>query len=673
MFALARMERLALAMAMASCVFLASTALGSDAPKGPEPPQDPRALLEAVHQRLDDLGADFADRLTGFDAKEIRARRALLHHLHRQLRSLDPDLDGLRDLRRRFGDYERALVNRETPVERPRHRPDVPEGAGGGIAGIVTDQVTGLPIEGVYITARDTTGYFHGGVETGPGGRFLLGGLGPDSYSVHASPSTNHIGEYYDDVPCPDGPYGSVCDDTSATPVVVVENVVTSSIDFVLDRGGAIQGQVTDGVTGNGLGSADVQIWNTDGDLVGDAYADYSTGSFTIERLLAGSYFAVAYAYSRYETELFDDIPCGNGAHVGCEPTDGTPIVVTTGQTTSNVDFALDPLAEISGHLTDADLGGPIRFQTVRVFDDAGNLETSTISNYDGSYSADGVPAGTKFVATQASDYQDEVWDDIACPNSRCDPTTGTPIPVAIGDQIGRIDFALEPLGGITGQVRDAATGSPLLGVSVYATGPDLSSRSAETDLQGFYRIQGLAPADYFVYTVNHSGFLDQLHEGHLCEDDPYGGCDLTLGTPVVVTLGVYTSSIDFDLQVAGSVAGHVTRAPLGGPLQAHIALHREDGSVAATVDTDVLGHYRLLGVPPGTYFAVASRYQWQSQIFDGVTCGDYCDAASGTPILIGPSEQVTGIDFFLTPAPIFADGFESGATFSWSQVVGLH
>ena len=53
--------------------------------------------------------------------------------------------------------------------------------------------------------------------------------------------------------------------------------------------------------------------------------------------LPAGDYYARTFNDSGFVDELYDDIPCPGG----CTVTTGTPITVSSGATTSGVDFGL--------------------------------------------------------------------------------------------------------------------------------------------------------------------------------------------------------------------------------------------------------------------------------------------------------------------------------------------
>jgi hypothetical protein len=90
----------------------------------------------------------------------------------------------------------------------------------GFISGRVMDEVTGLGIEGVWVSASGTNS---GGVYTDSLGDFSIAGLESGDYIVYAS-SAAYLNEYYD----------NVSDSASATLVAVNPGEDTSGIDLVL-------------------------------------------------------------------------------------------------------------------------------------------------------------------------------------------------------------------------------------------------------------------------------------------------------------------------------------------------------------------------------------------------------------------------------------------------------
>jgi hypothetical protein len=80
-----------------------------------------------------------------------------------------------------------------------------------------------------------------------------------------------------------------------------------------------------------------VNLYNSSGNYVGRGYPD-SSGLYSCETALeTGTYYARTYSFEDYFEELYSEISC----EPSCTVTDGTPIAVTLGSTTSGIDFTL--------------------------------------------------------------------------------------------------------------------------------------------------------------------------------------------------------------------------------------------------------------------------------------------------------------------------------------------
>ena len=122
--------------------------------------------------------------------------------------------------------------------------------------------------------------------------------------------------------------------------------------------------------------------------------------------------------------------------------------------------------------------------------------------------------------------------------------------------------------------------------------------------------------------------------------------------SPVVVTAGVTTTNIDFDLEKGGSVSGTVFEADGTTPIEG-ISLEAETlvgGIVVAVTESDENGDYHLGGLPPGTFVILAIDDQgsgFAEEYFDGAAI-----PVGAVPMVIaGPATHLVGADFTLEPA----------------------
>jgi 5-hydroxyisourate hydrolase-like protein (transthyretin family) len=529
---------------------------------------------------------------------------------------------------------------------------------GGAVTGTVTDAVTGEPVTGVRIEIWDDEGgnYPAGADYTDEHGDYRVGGLVAGTYFASAE-SSGHRSELYDDIPClGEIPYD--CDPATGTPIAVRNPQTTAGIDFALERLGTIAGTVTDAGTGEPLAGVRVAILSPGGYRVGYDYTG-EDGTYLVGGLPPGTYLAVAESYS-HEDELYDDVPCPGGLPYGdCDPADGTPLTVELNTEISGIDFALDRLGSIAGTLTDAVTGEPIAGIWVEVHTVSGSWVGADATDDAGHYLVGNLDPDDYLVAADPyGGYLPELYDDVPCPDGifyGCDPADGTPVAVALDTTTGSIDFTLDRLGSIAGTATDAATGEPRDGVrmEIYRLGEAYRVAYDYTDETGGYRVEDLGPDTYFV-TAESDEFADELYDDVPCPGGIPYGCEQADGTPLAVELNATTDGIDFALDRFGSIAGTVTDAATGEPLDGvRMEIYRLGESYQVAHDfTDETGRYRVENLEPDTYFVTAESDEFGDELYDDVPCPrglPYgCEQADGTPLAVELNATTDGIDFAL-------------------------
>jgi hypothetical protein len=141
--------------------------------------------------------------------------------------------------------------------------------------------------------------------------------------------------------------------------------------------------------------------------------------------------------------------------------------------------------------------------------------------------------------------------------------------------------------------------------------------------------------------------------------------------TPLTVTDGAHITGVDFDLAEGGGLAGRITDARTGVPIEGLSAIltyfdgqgaYYGEGHPAAT-DSD--GRWHIRGLPDGDYYIAFDAYGPFSdagQIFGG-ECGSTCDPATGTRVTIADGSVADGIDFALHPVAIIHGRVRASAT----------
>ena len=542
----------------------------------------------------------------------------------------------------------------------------------GSITGTVTNSVTGAAIAGVpiFIIRSDNlseAGVVFGEVTDGSGVYTFTGP--PAAYFVVAVPSEDGL-DFVDEI------FGGIRapidfpDLADGTPVTVTSGS-TATANFALLPGGHVTGTVTDAATGAPLANVLVQSvyrYNNGDYWLADAMTD-AAGHYDISGLAPGQMFLITRSFNvpGYVDEYWDNSPCvGPCGDSSAQLPAPTPITIVSGVTVPAKDFALDPGGAISGRITNA-AGQPIPNISVNINALVNNTLRqmgSVSTNADGVYRMSGLATGTYFAFTGVgnSGYMNELYDNILCPLGCNNIPSGTEIPVTVRNTSGDRDFQLDNTGGvITGTVTRATNGAPIQSVSVIAVtrvGTGLFTRTATTNASGVYRLAGLTPGTYWLYTSNTSSWVNEIFNDIPCVGT---GCNntaaATLGTPILVARGATVASQNFALVdgafISGVVRDSVSLTPIAGQTVELSMQSGTGGTFVTSRQSGNDGYFSFGGLTAGTYFLNTSgRTGHQNEIYNNIPCGaSACtNFGSATPIPMALGAPFNGGNFDLDP-----------------------
>lgn len=145
--------------------------------------------------------------------------------------------------------------------------------------------------------------------------------------------------------------------------------------------------------------------------------------------------------------------------------------------------------------------GSPVRGAIVTVSGDGLALARTVITDDEGHFAFEAMPAGHFLVAARKAPFLSTTF------GAKRPGGPGTPVALTAGQTIDDVVIAMQRGAVITGRVFDASNGMPMVDTPVLAIRTDDAQNSGgsslrppfTTDERGVYRIFGLAPGDYVV------------------------------------------------------------------------------------------------------------------------------------------------------------------------------
>jgi len=597
----------------------------------------------------------------------------------------------------------------------------------GSIAGNVgedtdDDDAPNTPIAGVVVQLFDTAGNLLDTTVTDGAGNYLFPDLPAGDYLVVETQPAGLLDVTEGDT-APDATDSTMAPDTvldNELPVTLAAGEDDVGNDFVEEQPpllGSIAGNVgedtdDDDAPNTPIGGVTVQLFDGAGNLLDTTVTD-GAGNYLFPNLPAGDYLVVeTQPAGLLDVTEGDTAPDATDSTMAPDTVLDNQLAVTlaAGEDDLGNDFVEEqpPLGSIAGNVgedTDDDdaPNTPIAGVVVQLFDTAGNLLDTTVTDGDGNYLFPDLPAGDYLVVeTQPAGLLDVTEGDTApdATDSTMAPDTvldnQLAVTLAAGeDDLGN-DFVEEqpPLGSIAGNVGedtddDDAPNTPIAGVVVqlFDTAGNLLDTTV-TDGDGNYLFPNLPAGNYLVIETQPAGLLD-VTEGDTAPDatDSTTAPDTVLDNQLAVTIAAGEDDVGNDFVeeqpvVLGSIAGSVgedtdnddaPNTPIAGVT---VQLFDTAGNLIATTTTDSAGNYVFPNLPAGNYLVIETQPAGLLDVTEGDTAPDATDSTTAPDtvldnqlaVTIAAGEDDIGNDFVEEQPPtvgigstIFLDGNDNG------------
>jgi len=494
------------------------------------------------------------------------------------------------------------------------------------IAGTVKDAKSNMPIKNAVVWAEHI-GIFRWSQRTITDslGNYLLGKLIPGLYVLRAE-SRGCLPEFYKEAP----------QFEQSTPVLLAENETKKSIDFSLSRGATISGSVAREDDKTPLPGAHViAVLVLRPNVKHNAIAD-EKGKFSISALPAGTYAIFAEA-GGYKGEFHQD------KH---DPVTAEHFSVRDEDNVTGVDIFLATASAIAGKVIDAATKAPVAkaLVTIHTLITNNSLRPAIMfqiaTNENGEYIAN-VKSGFYVVSAEGRGFHKEFFAE------ERDFKKAKPVQVFEDKHTIDINFTMDKLATISGNVKDQLSGKPLAGAIVTAFTEGRAADAligkeelrkpfiAKTDSLGNYKIDGVPSGKYFVF-AGKEGFLPEYWKE---------GAGLDKATIVEVPETGNVENLDFTLEQGGAIAGVVLNAadqkPIAGALVQVFGKNANAPVARLLAARD--GKYRVNGLRSDEYIVFAS-----AEGFAGLYYKDAQQRDQATPVKVEAPKETAGIDFQL-------------------------
>jgi carboxypeptidase family protein len=467
-------------------------------------------------------------------------------------------------------------------------------------AGTVSGTVrsSGSPLSSITIAAYNVgTGTRRGFVQTAPDGSYSVE-LAPGQYKIAAYDDTGRYSVAF-------FPNALTFDSAGAVSLASSQQVTA---DFDLPYAGHLSGTVIDATTNVVLAGATVLAYTANGAVIASTLSD-AAGNFAVP-VPPGSYKLVAADASHvYASGFVDDANSFVNERT---------VTVSASQLVSAIRIPMHRSGAVSGRVKDA-AGTALTGMTIAAYNNDGSQRASTATATNGAYTLFLPPGDFRIAAYDPA----RVFVTQFYPQ-RAFFSSATSLTVNVAQTTPSIDFTLGRGARFNGTIVDAATNTPVDGISVGAYDDNGNLMNLDvTDGGGDYTL--VVPSGRFKLAAFDNG---------LRYVTGYGGGSPNYDNAVDFQAdGTATVRVDFSLTRGVHITGTVLDAAAAFVPVSSVevgVLDAEGNRVATTTTHDgrfdlvlVPGSYRLLAVDPlGRYYASFYNGAWTLQTASAVIVG---------------------------------------------------
>ncbi|MFL5871953.1 MAG: carboxypeptidase regulatory-like domain-containing protein [Solirubrobacterales bacterium] len=455
--------------------------------------------------------------------------------------------------------------------------------AAGGVSGVVT-AVGGGALSGIKVCAREQSTASQACAATDGSGEYEIELPQAGKYRVKFEGGDDYVDRWFEDAST-----------EAEADVLPISGHLTEGVDGELPPAGQLEGTAMDAVTKAGIANVSACARKGGGFVFSYCASTDSGGSYRLGGLPPGSYtveFSAGFepATRDYLHEYYDDSPTEGEA---------TPVTVTAGAVTAEVDAGLTKGAQIAGVVTNEG-GEPIAGVSVcaEVAKARPNFGECGFTGSDGTYVIHRLASGRYrigfFPGPLSGNFLRQYYRDQPSRQLAEAVQVNAPSPVT------GIDATLHFGGQIKGQITEEDGATPIQNARACAfeTGSEViegGGRCAQTAGDGSYVIGSLPSGSYEVtFSAAEQGFASERWN-----DQPIDEA----GTPIAVISGGAATNVNGALSEGGTVRGTVTTAADDSPIQSiEVCAFRGHQEEGRCVFTAASGEYEFRGLDLGSY-----------------------------------------------------------------------